>query len=89
MTIKYSACALPAGQLRPQTHSEYVILTVLPQNNGYVNGSECYNISILPVFFFSCLEKCGVDGSQFVNECFALYESCETYMEGLQVSTYG
>jgi len=38
---------------------------------------------------FSCLEKCGMDQSQFVNECFALYESCENYMEGLHVSCYG
>jgi len=38
---------------------------------------------------FSCLEKCVVDQSQFVNECFGLYESCETYMERVQVSCYG
>jgi len=44
------------------------------------------------VYCLSCLsrlEKCGVDQLQFVNKCFALYESCETYMEGLQVSCYG
>jgi len=38
---------------------------------------------------FSCLEKCGGDQSQFVKERFALYESCETYMEGVQLSCYG
>jgi hypothetical protein len=30
MTIKYGACALYAGYLRLQAHSEYVILTVFP-----------------------------------------------------------
>jgi len=46
-------------------------------------------IHVYCLSYFSCLEKYGMDESQFVNKCFALYESCETYMEGLQLSCYG
>lgn len=37
---------------------------------------------------FSCLKKCRANHFQFVCECFALCESCETYTEGLQSSCY-
>jgi hypothetical protein len=35
MTIQYSACALFAGQLRLQTHSEYIILIVSPRQKMF------------------------------------------------------
>ena len=49
MTIKYGACALLAGYLRLQTHTQYTYYLLLFHGNGYTNVPE-----YLFVHFLSC-----------------------------------
>jgi hypothetical protein len=53
--IKYDACALHAGYLRLQTHSEYVILIVVPLKQWLCEGT-----SILRYMYIARIKEPGV-----------------------------
>jgi hypothetical protein len=52
--MKFGACALHAGYLWLQTHSEYVILFAFPPQQRFTNAPKCYYIRKLSVFLGSC-----------------------------------
>ena len=52
MTIEYGSCALHAGYLRLQTHTQNMqYLLLFHANNGWTNAPQCYVIRVLPVVF--------------------------------------
>jgi hypothetical protein len=66
MTIKYGACALHAGKLRPQAHTYSIQCLLLAHgNNSYTNAPRIY-IHTYVVSLVSCLLK--VDFSVFLTK---------------------
>jgi hypothetical protein len=52
--LQYSACALHAGYLRLQTHTQNMsYLLLFHCNNGWTNGPQCYVIRTMVVLFIN------------------------------------
>jgi hypothetical protein len=52
ITIQHKACALRAGYLRLQTHTQNIYyLLLFHSNNGYANEPQCYVVRTLPAVF--------------------------------------